>query len=562
MIAKEVSMRSAHKSNFADLAAYISDTQSKGERVGYVAATNCQSDDPRVAVLEVLNTQAQNKRATSDKTYHLIVSFPGGEQPSETTLRAIEARLCDALGYGEHQRVSAVHHDTDNLHMHIAVNKIHPTRYTLHDPYRSQKTLANLCEGLERECGLQIDNHQARKNGSENRAGDMERHAGVESLLGWIKRECAEQLTGAQSWAELHEALHRNGLALRERGNGLVITAGEDLAVKASSVARELSRPALEKRLGPFAPAPQQAPDVAPSEQTRPRVRYKPTPIRSRVDTSALYARYAIDMQSRTAQRGARLEEAVGRKNDGIEAAKRSGRFKRAAIKLLEGRSLAKTALYGVAGRELRNDIQQIGAQYMRERKEIYSNCARMAWADWLRAQATAGDQEALRALRARESAQGLKGNTLTGRGPRRKHDGPAPRQDSVTKKGTIIYRAGDTAVRDDGARLSVSRGATQSGLEAALRLASQRYGSRLAVNGSSAFKDQIASAAAAARLDITFDDEALERRRQHLVQTAAAAHDLPGRVKGSTASVSGAASLRPRAAGSGRGTGRGGHRR
>ncbi|MBN8510529.1 MAG: relaxase/mobilization nuclease domain-containing protein, partial [Burkholderiales bacterium] len=38
----------------------------------------------------------------------------------ETPLQAIERRICDGLGYGEHQRVSTGHHDTDNLHLHIA----------------------------------------------------------------------------------------------------------------------------------------------------------------------------------------------------------------------------------------------------------------------------------------------------------------------------------------------------------------------------------------------------------------------------------------------------------
>ncbi len=30
------------------------------------------------------------------------------------------------MGYADHQRVSAVHYDTDNVHIHIAINKIHP----------------------------------------------------------------------------------------------------------------------------------------------------------------------------------------------------------------------------------------------------------------------------------------------------------------------------------------------------------------------------------------------------------------------------------------------------
>jgi hypothetical protein len=80
--------------------------------------------------------------------------------------------------------LSVVHHDTDNLHMHIAINKIHRTRLTIHTPYRDYHTLAQVCEQLETDYHLQKDNHVARKCGAENRAADMEAHSGVESLMG------------------------------------------------------------------------------------------------------------------------------------------------------------------------------------------------------------------------------------------------------------------------------------------------------------------------------------------------------------------------------------------
>jgi hypothetical protein len=249
MIAKQVPMKSVKKSDFAELVKYITNAQQKAERVGGVTVTNCQSDRPDAAIFEVINTQVQNTRAESDKTYHLIVSFRGDE-PDETTLNAIEARICGALGYGDHQRVSAVHHDTDNLHIHIAINKIHPTRYSIHTPYNDHKILGELCERLELDFGLERDNHQAQKRGAENRAADMERHAGVESLLGWIQRGCLKEIQAAQSWVDLHAVMRDNGLELRARGNGLIIADQSGTVVKASSVARELSKGKLEGRLG------------------------------------------------------------------------------------------------------------------------------------------------------------------------------------------------------------------------------------------------------------------------------------------------------------------------
>jgi Relaxase/Mobilisation nuclease domain/Large polyvalent protein-associated domain 7 len=517
MIAKHVAITSIRKSDFGALVRYITNPQQKSERVGQVSVTNCQTDRVDASILEVINTQAQNTRAATDKTYHLIISFRAGEQPDAATLRAVEARLCEGLGYGEHQRVSAVHFDTDNLHLHIAINKIHPTRYTIQNPYNDHKTLAQLCEKLERDYGLEPDNHRAQKRRAENRAQDMERHAGIESLLGWIKRECLGQLQNAQTWAELHQVVRDNGLEIHERANGLIITDGRTM-VKASSVSRDLSKAKLEARLGAFEPALEIG-------ATKPFRRYEPRPLRTGVDTSELYAKYRAEQERCGRERQAQLLAARSRKTYAVEAAKRAGRLKRAAIELMVGGGIGKRMLYSLAGKRLKDEIHKIVKQCNAEREVIQKKYRREAWADWLRRKATEGDGAALAALRAREAAQGLKGNTLTGE-KRRFNGAPDATNainaipDSITKKGTIIYRIGASAIRDDGAKLAVSRGVTPAGLEAALRMAVQRYGSRLTVNGSDEFKAQIANVAAKKRLPVTFADAALERRRRSLAGT------------------------------------------
>ncbi|MDS4071295.1 MAG: TraI/MobA(P) family conjugative relaxase [Candidatus Competibacter sp.] len=555
MIAKHVPMKSVRKSDFAGLVKYLIDEQQKRERVTGVSVTNCHAERPDAAILEVLNTQAQNRRAESDKTYHLIVSFRAGEQPDAATLQAIERRICDGLGYGEHQRVSTVHHDTDNLHLHIAINKIHPTRYTIHDPYRDHKTLGELCEKLEGEYGLQRDNHQAQKRGAENRADDMERHAGIESLLGWIQRECLEQIHGARSWAEMQQVLRDNGLEIREWGNGLVISDAAGTMVKASSVARELSRAKLEARLGRFEPSPERL----ATQADQPTRQYEPRPVRTRADTVELYARYRAEQQGHGAARTVQWTQARDRKSRLIEAAKRSGRLKRAAIKLMGSPALSRKALYTLTSRTLKDEINKINQQYRKERQAIHEKCRRQAWADWLRRQATEGDSEALAALRARGAALGgLQGNTVTGNGGQQSGQGVEAQQDGVTKKGTLIYRVGASAIRDDGDKLQVSRGATQDGLEAALRMAMARYGNRITVKGSAEFKESIAHTAATADLAITFDDAALEQRRQTLLNeftTKENRHDASartdrGRTDQSRTSRSGSNATHPTGAG------------
>jgi hypothetical protein len=524
MIAKRVAMNSLQKGSFSGLVEYMLDTQNKNERVESVRITNCLSDTPQWAIQEVMATQAKNTRAKTDKTYHMIISFPEGETPSKDVLNAIEDRICDGLGYIGHQRISVIHADTDNLHIHVAINKINPQRHTIHEPYYDHRALGDLCDKLELEYGLQRVNHKPQY--ADNRVNDMERQAGIESLAGWIKRECLEPLQAAKSWEEMHKALSDNGLEILRRGNGLVIANKEGIAVKASSVSRELSAAKLEAKLGPFRQSatgglPKNEVSDRPTGQAK---KYEQRPLRSRIDTTELYAQYKADQQNAVTNRAAELAKARDRKNRQIEAAKRTGKAKRNAIGLM-GKGIGKKLLYSLASRSLNGEFQRINNQYRRERQQINTQWQRQAWADWLRSKAGEGNAEALAALRARGQGKGqgknLSGSALGGAGT-----GSATAltggMDGITKKGTIIYRVGATAIRDGGDNLEVAKGASQADLQEALRMATRRYGDRLTVNGSAEFKAQVVRAAASAKLAITFDDPALEKSRQAYLQSTA----------------------------------------
>ena len=227
-----------------------------------------------------------------------------------------------------------------------------------------------------------------------------ERQAGVESLVGWIRRECLEALQAATSWADLHQALQDNGLALLRRGNGLVIAHPEGLMVKASAVSRELSAAQLEARLGPFRTSAMGGWSGPQQGRQGPARPYEPRLLRSQSDTTGLFARYQAERQQVATHRAAELAKARDRRNRQIAAAKRVGKAKRAAIGLV-GKGLGKQLLYRLASQSLGGECQRIQAQYRRERQAINARWQRPAWVDWLRRQAGAGDAEACAALRA-----------------------------------------------------------------------------------------------------------------------------------------------------------------
>jgi hypothetical protein len=509
VIAKQVPMNSVKQSDFGDLIRYLIGDQGKQERVGAVTVTNCESTNPEFAIVEVLNTQAQNTRSRSDKTFHLIVSFAPGEQPDDAVIRQIESRICEGIGFGAHQRISVVHHDTDILHMHIAINKIHPTRYTIKEPFNVFHTLGKLCGQLESKFGLHMTNHAPGKTLGESRAADMEHLSAVESLASWIHGTCGDQMTAAPSWTALHGTLAEHGLKLQARGNGLVFVDANGVGVKASTVDRDYSKKRLESRLGPFEPSERQAqPPSAPT--------YDKRPPRSRINTDRLFAKYKDAQAASSTLRTLESARAAERKKRLIENAKRSGRLKRSAIKLMKLTGTVRKLLYALTSKTLRDEIAKINEQYRRERHDFVNEHRRSTWADWLRTEAAEGSSEALAALRARGSVHGSESDTVTGN--RLPADSFA-KPDGVTKKGTIIYRAGITAIRDDGNKLQVSRGADAAGLKVALQMALERYGGRITVTGTDSFKAQIAAVAAAAHFPVSFDDAALECRRDELAQ-------------------------------------------
>ncbi len=243
MIAKEIAAPRG-ESSFTGLVAYLTSSQGRAERVGRIEVSNCVSADHQGAVLEVLNTQARNHRAAG-KTYHLVVSFRQGEQPAVEVLQAIEERVCTALGFSGHQRVSVVHEDTDNLHLHVAINRVHPDKLTAHSPSFSKLVLDRECVMLERDFGLAPDHHQYLEREQELLRVEQLRQNLVQQR---------QQLHECASWAQLHELAAQHGVVLRLRGRGLSFVDGAGHAVRASSVSRALSKAALEKRLGPFEP--------------------------------------------------------------------------------------------------------------------------------------------------------------------------------------------------------------------------------------------------------------------------------------------------------------------
>lgn len=502
MIVKHMPMQTAQSSSISRLATYITSSIGKQERVGEITITNCVSTDVSAATLEIEHTQSLNKRAKSAKTYHLLISFPAGEKPSQGALRVIEQELCASLGFGGHQRISAMHSDTDNLHVHVAINKIHPTTFNCHTPKRDHFTLAETSARLEKQFGLMRVDRSRKLRVGEGRARDMEQAGGTESLLGWMQRNAQPALQAATTWQEFGEALAARGLGLQARNAGFVFVDAAGNAVKASSVSRDFSKAKLEAAFGNL-------PGEAVGLPTVVNAHYKRGSTPSRIDTSALYQKYQEQKQGKLK---AKIEdgESLRLKRQLLLAdLSTESKLKKLWIKALPKSPAAKRVLYVILRKKQSERMAEILSQLRDDRRANASRSKLPTWHDWLQQEAR-HDPDALAALRARK--RGLQPKAW-----------PVPHipglvVDGVTKQGTVIYRAGDTTLRDDGARLVLSSNPDTKGLITAIEAAVNAFGNHLHIDGSEAFKSAVAACVASNNLAVTFDNKELEQRRLSLL--------------------------------------------
>lgn len=253
MIIYEVEKKNDSNRSFTGLVRYLTNSKGIYARVGEINFQNFLAEEVNVACIEATAIQMMNTRSTSDKTLHLIMSFPAGEKPSSEVLKDCEAIVVKELGMEEYQRLSVVHGDTDHFHLHIVINKIHPKTKNILEPYQSYTKLAKACVICEDKYNLSKDNHEFIRPSVENRIDKIEIHRGEESLCSAVRR-IKEELTKANDWETFHDILKRNNCGIKIKANGFVFYDQNGIQVKASTVDRIFSKKKLEDKFGAFIP--------------------------------------------------------------------------------------------------------------------------------------------------------------------------------------------------------------------------------------------------------------------------------------------------------------------
>lgn len=402
MISKHVGIE-PQNDNYARLANYIADAGRGGEKCLASWCAGCAAeDDYALAIMEVDATQALNTRSAKEKTYHLLVSFRPEDEATLTpeVCKAIEERFAAALGFSEHQRHCGIHKNTNNLHLHVSYNMVHPERLTRHSPFGDFKTRDKLCRELEREYGLIVDNgrERARENALTAKAATIEAQTGQESFESYAKRykgNILEALEQAQDWQDLHETLKAHGLEIRPHGNGLVIkNMHGNHATKASTVDRSLSAKRLQDRFGEYRP-------YRSLRQVQELSRYQAAPLHRSPERGELYAKYKAGIETRKTK----LEAIKAQEDKQLSAIRQQWTGKRKEIEQMPIAKRNRRNLLALARKHEAEALAKARLEFAAQREAVRQEVPFTSWNGFLRLEAERGNEIALAVLRSRKEA-------------------------------------------------------------------------------------------------------------------------------------------------------------
>lgn len=286
-------------SHIKDLTDYIRDPEhtNPDEKVLYSNGRGFLCDDHKSQQAEMVALASEAVRS-QNPVAHYVMSWHEGEQPSPEQVEEAVNLFLDELGLKDHQAIYALHKDTDNIHLHIAVNRVHPETLKVIKPNKgfdieaAHKAIARIehAQGWQRE---QNGRYALLENGELGREQpardkprqpsqprrDMEQRTGEKSAERIAIEEGAPIIKKATSWRELHSQLAEKGMRYEKTGSGATLFVG-DVGVKASSADREASLGKLQKRLGAYEPPthPAQQQQAAAEQKER-----KPEPIKANV---------------------------------------------------------------------------------------------------------------------------------------------------------------------------------------------------------------------------------------------------------------------------------------
>jgi hypothetical protein len=262
--------QSSKASRIGSLLDYIeADGRADAQKAEYIGASgNFYSDSQQGQRAEMVALAIEATRS-KDPVDHWLLSWKEGEQPTQAQCNEAVEILKQHLGMSsDHLAVFALHRNTENYHLHVVLNRVHPDTLRVEDKGwcidKAHKAIAEIIQvqGWEAERNAR---YLADRNGQVTRASgvrepqprskarDHENATGEKSCERIAMEKAAPILLNAQSWAQVHEGLAQVNMRYERKGSGAMLWVG-DQPLKASCIGREFSRLRMEERLGEYQP--------------------------------------------------------------------------------------------------------------------------------------------------------------------------------------------------------------------------------------------------------------------------------------------------------------------
>lgn len=227
------------------------------------------------AASEMSSVAMQNDRI-KDPVYHFILSWQEDENPTDDQIFASAKYALRRMNMGLHQYVASIHRDTDNVHVHVAANRVHPMTFTAVNIFNDADKLQRACRELEQKYNFKVDNGSwvrdadnqivRAKRGYKKAprgAATLEHFADRESLYTYAVMHCRKDINAmfrdkSTTWERMHDVFDRAGLKLERRGEGMIVRDRfnpQQTPIKASRLHTSMTLSRLEPKVGAFTPS-------------------------------------------------------------------------------------------------------------------------------------------------------------------------------------------------------------------------------------------------------------------------------------------------------------------
>jgi hypothetical protein len=535
----------------------------------------------------VMQATAEKNRRCDDPVCHYELCWPPGEMPTREQWIDCALYTLRELGYEDHQYMVVAHDDRKHFHIHIMVNKVHPETYRALTPFRNWLTLDAAARVLEAKYGWahtpgptrwNEESKQVVRTSSYERnalrtarqqpigvAATFEHYHDEESLQSYVRREVAPRVRQLlirrnMTWVDLHLLLWKAHLRLEkgEAGGYTVLAIDYNIRAKASDVFRhnfagKINRQATETALGPWTPASTSLQQTAPypaQHSGRNLAQREERKAQRLADRSAL-----VDEYNRYRNRQREVCKAIT--TDGREGRQYLRQVLRQQKKEIRASALSwqdKIVWLSQAAAQSVLEVRALKLSIQRRRQEASPKNLRL----WVADRADEGDTRAAAQLRGWRYADQRNQRRLDARlESDALHIAPSPEngasadwsrfaqqriaderkqqvlanQIAATRIWTINRKTGDVSYALNGQVSVIDRGRIVTVLNQdkaavlfGLEMAIQKFGPRIACDGSVEWKRMVTKIAAQHSISVQFTDPEMQHAL-HLLQRLAIPH-------------------------------------